>query len=187
MSYPERRDRPDWAQEVSSRLHRRVRELGPLDEQVLPRDQPGSHPVGPRITWAASRGHGRSSWTRLPAAAPFRSKPCAWVRMPLPATSIPLPVLLNKVVLEYIPKYGQRLADEVRKWGEWISSASREGTGRVLPGGRKEGDQPIAYLWARTILSEAPTEGAIPRRSAAFTLNAASQKTTPLSGSALGS
>ena len=32
----------------------------------------------------------------------------------------PVPVLLNKVVLEYIPKYGQRLADEVRKWGEWI-------------------------------------------------------------------
>jgi adenine-specific DNA methylase len=32
----------------------------------------------------------------------------------------PIPVLLNKVVLEYIPKYGQRLADEVRKWGAWI-------------------------------------------------------------------
>ena len=32
----------------------------------------------------------------------------------------PVPVLLNKVVLEYIPKYGQQLADEVRKWGEWI-------------------------------------------------------------------
>ena len=32
----------------------------------------------------------------------------------------PIPVLLNKVILEYIPKYGHRLADEVRKWGEWI-------------------------------------------------------------------
>ncbi|MCF3608718.1 DUF1156 domain-containing protein [Planktothrix agardhii 1033] len=30
----------------------------------------------------------------------------------------PVAVLLNKVVLEYIPKYGQRLADEVRKWGQ---------------------------------------------------------------------
>src|SRR5207244_9836127 len=29
----------------------------------------------------------------------------------------PVAVLLNKVVLEYIPKYGQRLAVEVRKWG----------------------------------------------------------------------
>lgn len=32
----------------------------------------------------------------------------------------PVAVLLNKVVLEYIPRYGQQLADEVRKWGEWI-------------------------------------------------------------------
>ena len=32
----------------------------------------------------------------------------------------PIPVLLNKVVLEYIPKYGKGLADEVRKWGDWI-------------------------------------------------------------------
>ncbi|RMD59586.1 DUF1156 domain-containing protein, partial [Candidatus Parcubacteria bacterium] len=32
----------------------------------------------------------------------------------------PIPVLLNKVVLEYIPKYGQKLADEVRRWGAWI-------------------------------------------------------------------
>src|SRR6185295_10231968 len=31
----------------------------------------------------------------------------------------PVPVLLNRIVLEYIPKYGQRLADEVRKWGNW--------------------------------------------------------------------
>ena len=29
----------------------------------------------------------------------------------------PVAVLLNKVVLEYIPTYGQRLADEVRRWG----------------------------------------------------------------------
>src|SRR5580765_6715920 len=32
----------------------------------------------------------------------------------------PVAVLLNKVVLEYIPKYGQRLADEVGKWGKWV-------------------------------------------------------------------
>jgi putative DNA methylase len=32
----------------------------------------------------------------------------------------PVSVLLNKVVLESIPKYGQRLADEVRRWGTWI-------------------------------------------------------------------
>jgi adenine-specific DNA methylase len=36
----------------------------------------------------------------------------------------PVAVLLNKVVLEYIPRYGQQLADEVRKWGEWIKPPS---------------------------------------------------------------
>ena len=32
----------------------------------------------------------------------------------------PVAVLLNKVVLEFIPKYGQTLADEVRKQGQWV-------------------------------------------------------------------
>jgi putative DNA methylase len=32
----------------------------------------------------------------------------------------PVAVLLNKVILEYIPKYGERLAGEVRKWGAWV-------------------------------------------------------------------
>ena len=44
----------------------------------------------------------------------------------------PVAVLLNKVALEYIPKYGQRLVDEVRKWGEWIKK-SRKGTCRFYP------------------------------------------------------
>ncbi len=34
----------------------------------------------------------------------------------------PVAALLNKVVLEYIPKYGQRLTDEICKWGQWIQS-----------------------------------------------------------------
>ena len=38
----------------------------------------------------------------------------------------PVAVLLNKVVLEYIPKYGQRLADEVRKWGRWIKEEAQK-------------------------------------------------------------
>ena len=32
----------------------------------------------------------------------------------------PVAVLLNKVVLEYVPKYGRLLAEEVRRWGRWI-------------------------------------------------------------------
>ncbi|WP_423785740.1 DUF1156 domain-containing protein [Gimesia maris] len=71
----------------------------------------------------------------------------------------PIPVLLNKVVLEYIPKYGQKLADEVRKWGQWIKERAQEELGRHYPTD-EDGATPIAYLWARTIRCEGPGCGA---------------------------
>jgi adenine-specific DNA methylase len=101
----------------------------------------------------------------------------------------PIPVLLNKVVLEYIPKFGQRLADEVRKWGAWIKEQAEKELAEFYPPqkvkledyhpqpkdkitrqadnatwylDRVERETPIAYLWARTILSEAPGQGSIP-------------------------
>ena len=71
----------------------------------------------------------------------------------------PIPVLLNKVVLEYIPKYGQRLADEVRKWGEWVKSEAEKELAEFYPKDL-DGATPIAYLWARTIRCEGPGCGA---------------------------
>jgi putative DNA methylase len=71
----------------------------------------------------------------------------------------PIPVLLNKVVLEYIPKYGQRLADEVRKWGEWIKLEAEKELVEFYPKDA-DGATPIAYLWARTIQCEGPGCGA---------------------------
>lgn len=73
----------------------------------------------------------------------------------------PIPVLLNKVVLEYIPKYGQRLADEVRKWGRWVKDEAGQELAEFYPND-SDGSTPIAYLWARTVLSEAPGQGTIP-------------------------
>lgn len=70
----------------------------------------------------------------------------------------PVAVLLNKVVLEYIPKYGQRLADEVRKWGQWVKEEAEKELAEFYPKDA-DGSTPIAYLWARTILSEAPDDG----------------------------
>jgi len=67
----------------------------------------------------------------------------------------PIPVLLNKVVLEYIPKYGQRLADEVRKWGTWIKQEAEKELAEFYPRD-PDGTTPIAYLWARTIRCEGP-------------------------------
>src|SRR5207244_3953438 len=71
----------------------------------------------------------------------------------------PVAVLLNKVVLEYIPKYGQRLAEEVRKWGEQIKREAEEELSEFYPKG-PDGAAPIAYLWARTIQCEGPACGA---------------------------
>lgn len=71
----------------------------------------------------------------------------------------PVPVLLNKVVLEYIPKYGQRLADEVRKWGEWVKREAEKELAEFYPKD-EDGATPIAYLWARTIRCEGPGCGA---------------------------
>jgi len=71
----------------------------------------------------------------------------------------PVAVLLNKVVLEYIPKYGQRLADEVRKGGEWIKKEAEKELAEFYPKDT-DGATPIAYLWARTIKCEGPGCGA---------------------------
>lgn len=71
----------------------------------------------------------------------------------------PVAVLLNKVVLEYIPQYGQRLADEVRKWGRWIKEEAEKELAEFYPKD-PDGATPIAYLWARTITCEGPGCGA---------------------------
>lgn len=71
----------------------------------------------------------------------------------------PVAVLLNKVVLEYIPKYGHRLADEVRKWGEWVKERAEKELAPYYPRD-PDGAVPIAYLWARIIRCEGPGCGA---------------------------
>jgi putative DNA methylase len=71
----------------------------------------------------------------------------------------PVPVLLNKVVLEYVPKYGQRLIDEVRKWGEWINKKAEMELAKYYPND-PDGATPVAYLWARTIQCEGAACGA---------------------------
>lgn len=71
----------------------------------------------------------------------------------------PVAVLLNKVVLEYIPKYGQQLADEVRNWGQWVKEEAEKELGEFYPKD-PDGATPIAYLWARTVTCEGPGCGA---------------------------
>ncbi len=71
----------------------------------------------------------------------------------------PVAVLLNKVVLEYIPKYGQKLADELRKWGPWVKEQAEKKLAQFYPSDADD-STPIAYLWARTIKCEGPSCGA---------------------------
>ncbi len=71
----------------------------------------------------------------------------------------PVAVLLNKVVLEYIPKYGEQLADEVRKWGQWIKDHAEKDLRELYPAD-PNGSIPLAYFWARTVKCEGPGCGA---------------------------
>jgi adenine-specific DNA methylase len=117
------------------------------------------------LTQAAHEALGGEKGTRPLVVDPFAgggSIPLEALRVGADAFASdlnPIPVLLNKVVLEYIPKYGQRLADEVRKWGEWIKQEAERELAEFYPKD-KDGSTPIAYLWARTIKCEGPGCGA---------------------------
>jgi len=71
----------------------------------------------------------------------------------------PVATLLNKVILEYVPTFGARLADEVERWGRRINDAAKQELERYYPPS-KDGRIPVAYLWARTARCEGPTCGA---------------------------
>ena len=57
------------------------------------------------------------------------------------------------------PKYGKRLADEVRKWGQWVKERAEKELAEFYPKD-PDGATPIAYLWARTVKCEGPGCGA---------------------------
>ena len=117
------------------------------------------------LTHSAHEALGGALGTRPLVVDPF----CGGGSIPLEALRVgadafasdlnPVPVLLNKVVLEYIPKYGQRLVDEVRKWGKWIKGQAEKELAEFYPRDAN-GATPIAYLWARTIRCEGPGCGA---------------------------
>ena len=73
----------------------------------------------------------------------------------------PVPVLLNKIVLEYIPRYGQRLADEVEKRSiEILSKAKQHLQSYYSP--EQQDREAMTYLWFKTILSEEPSAAGTP-------------------------
>ncbi len=127
--------------------------------------QPAFLATARRLTQAAHEALGGAPGTRPLVVDPFAgggSIPLEALRIGADAFASdlnPVAVLLNKVVLEYIPKYGPRLADEVRVWGRWIQEQAEQELAPFYPKD-PDGATPIAYLWARTIRCEGPGCGA---------------------------
>lgn len=71
----------------------------------------------------------------------------------------PVAALLNKVVLEFIPKYGERLSEDAEKWVHWAQHQARTELSKFYPND-DNGAVPIAYLAARWIICEGPACGA---------------------------
>ncbi|RLI98026.1 MAG: DNA methylase [Candidatus Aenigmatarchaeota archaeon] len=80
----------------------------------------------------------------------------------------PVAVLILKAVLEYPQKYGKKLIEDVKKWGQWVYEEAKKEIGRFYPeetiptqkslseeGGEKY--IPVGYIWARTIKCQNPS------------------------------
>ena len=118
------------------------------------------------LTQAAHEALGGEKGTRPLVVDPFAgggSIPLEALRIGADAFASdlnPIPFLLNKVLLEYIPKYRSKLSDEVRKWGQWVKEHTEKELEAFYPKD-DDGAIPIAYLWARTIKCEGPGCGTV--------------------------
>jgi len=71
----------------------------------------------------------------------------------------PVAVLLNRIILDRIPRFGRTLANEVRRWGAIINDRVAEEL-REFYSPSVSGRSAATYLWARTIRCEGPACGA---------------------------
>lgn len=71
----------------------------------------------------------------------------------------PVACLILKVLLEDIPRYGPKLAEELRVVGADIKRLAESDLADLYPKD-PNGGTPIAYLWARTVRCESPNCGA---------------------------
>lgn len=71
----------------------------------------------------------------------------------------PVATLLLRTALDYLPRYGRRLAEEVRRWGQWVRERAKDELQQFYPT-EPDGSIPLAYTWARTIRCEGPACGA---------------------------
>jgi len=69
----------------------------------------------------------------------------------------PVAVLLNTAILQTLPKHGLALVEHVRAAGAWVAETAEAQLRELYP--REQGGEPVAYLWARTIVCEGPACG----------------------------
>jgi len=119
------------------------------------------------LTQSAHESLGGEIGTRPVVADPFAgggSIPLEALRIGAEAFASdlnPVAVLLNKVMLEYVPQFGRDLIDEVSTRSAWVMLQAKERLSEFYPC-NPSGHAPNAFLWARTILSDAPSPGMPP-------------------------
>ncbi|MEM2613430.1 MAG: DUF1156 domain-containing protein, partial [Nitrososphaerota archaeon] len=80
----------------------------------------------------------------------------------------PVAVLILKATLEYPQKYGNKLIEDIKKWGQWVYEEAKKELGEFYPEKRiltqgvllGEGEEkyiPMGYIWARTIKCQNPS------------------------------
>jgi adenine-specific DNA methylase len=69
----------------------------------------------------------------------------------------PVAVLYEKMLLEYIPRYGTELARQLITWVDWAKGRAKDELAKFYP--EDPSGMPIVYLWARTVICEGPACG----------------------------
>lgn len=116
------------------------------------------------LTRAAHEAFGGVDGTRPLVADPFAgggSIPLEALRVGADAFASdlnPLPVLLNKVALEYVPKYGQRLIDEVNKSATFLRVELEQAL-KSNYFSEESREHRLVFFWARMLTCEGPACG----------------------------
>ena len=65
----------------------------------------------------------------------------------------PIAALLNKIILEYIPRHKDKLQQEVSKWGDWIKQEAIKRLKKYYIDSSAAGapEIPVFYVWARQV------------------------------------
>jgi len=71
----------------------------------------------------------------------------------------PVAYLILKATIEYPQKYGRRLAQDIKRWGDWVLKQATKELAEFYPPG-PDGETVVAYIWSRTIKCPNPACGA---------------------------